>query len=237
MNHPNLDRFSAFLDGDLSPEECLELEAHLRRCPDCSALFQEMEEIRTAARELPERVPPNDLWPGIARAIRSEGGDPDVIRLHPGQAPAGRTGRRGIFLSIPQAVAAGLVLALLSATLGAQLPRTDPGVASTLQAPSPEGDSPTWIRWVAEADPALEARAQEIAGLEASLLLDGRPLDATAGQILRRNLVVIDRAIEESSSALLRDPENEFLSQNLERALEARADFIRDAISLTFPTT
>jgi len=121
MKHPESQLLSAHLDGELPPREAGELEAHLADCPACSGLFRELSEVQRRARSLQDRVPQRDLWPGIAGAIRGEGdAHAQVIQLHPWRdRHAEREVRRGLRVSYPQAIAAGLALALFSGAMEA----------------------------------------------------------------------------------------------------------------------
>lgn len=236
MKHPDPLRFSDLLAGELDPSEIQNLEKHLEVCDDCAALLRDLRNIHRLAGELPDRLPTRDLWPGIVRAIDSrEGGDPDVIRLHPGVSVPGRKTRRGFHLSFPQAAAAGLALALFSGVIGARLGR---GPGSQLDIPqeaaSVEVRSP-WVRLVREATPGLEARAVEVARLEQTLAEYRGELDPLTAQVLEKNLGVIDNAIRESASALREDPGNRFLENNLERAILAKGDYLRGAALLVAP--
>jgi hypothetical protein len=225
MKHPASHRLSAYLDGDLSPDRAQELEEHLRGCQECARLLDDLERIRTQAGNLPARYPSRDLWPGIRRAIQEDAvRDPDVIRLHPGEIYR----RRGSFrLSLPQAAAAGLVLALLSAAVGARVgsePAPDPVVTVPTEA--------SWVSLVREASPGLEGSALEVARLEDMLERNRENLDPATAGILEKNLGVIDQAIRESLAALRSDPGNRFLETHLERSIRAKGDYLRDAAVL-----
>jgi hypothetical protein len=90
---------------------------------------------------------------------------------------------------------------------------------------------------VTEATPGLEATALEVARLEQILSEHRGELDPVTAQVLERNLSIIDGAIQESASALRSDPGNRFLQQNLERAVLAKGDYLRDASFLVVPVS
>lgn len=49
-----------YLDGTLSPPKKQEIEAHLKQCPACSDLLQNLQMVRAALQELPQiSVPPS----------------------------------------------------------------------------------------------------------------------------------------------------------------------------------
>src|SRR5262249_31522437 len=101
-------RLSEYLDGALSEREAHRLEAHLAACEECRSTLDGLRSVVAEARTLANQPPAADLWPGIAANLE--------IRAPRTRAlPAWRgLGSWRFSLSVPQAVAAGLVLALLS---------------------------------------------------------------------------------------------------------------------------
>jgi anti-sigma factor RsiW len=231
MRHPDSERLSAYLDGLVPEGEMREVEDHLSRCRDCRTLLDELSQIKRMARDLSELSPPRDLWPRIQEGIQNpDASSTDVIRLYPEARRASKAARRGFRLSLPQAAAAGLVLALLSGALGARLgSRSEPQTAAT------SVEEASWVTQVSLTSPRLESSAREVARLEEVLAQHRGELDPTTIQILERNLRVIDRAIEESLQALEGDPGNQFLESHLERAIQAKGDYLRTATLLAAP--
>jgi anti-sigma factor (TIGR02949 family) len=67
----NLDRISAFLDGELDAAETAELQRHLEACPSCRALQEDLMAVRAGlAEEMPEL--PEGLHEKIMDAVRAE---------------------------------------------------------------------------------------------------------------------------------------------------------------------
>jgi len=238
MKHPDHRRLSTLLEGNLGPPEAGELEKHLEGCDACSSLLRDIRAIQQQARELPDRFPSRDLWPGIARAIQEEESrDRDVIRLHPGASAPLHPTRRGFHLSVPQAVAAGLALAMFSGVVGARLGHGSGYPTGAFQEPTSQEARSSWVSLVREATPGLAATALEVARLEQVLAEHSGDLDPLTAEVLDKNLGIIDRAIRESVSALRADPGNRFLENNLERAILARGEYLRDAAFLVAPVS
>ena len=150
-------------------------------------------------------------------------------------ASEGRWMGKGIHLTLPQALAASLILALMSGFMGA-------GMGGVLTRGSHEGHGGeegdpylAWVSLVSKAEPSLATMAREVALLERTLAEHREELGENTAAALQRNLAVIDGAIRESVAALEADPGNGFLRKNLEQAVLARGDFLRDAVSLTVP--
>jgi hypothetical protein len=241
MNHPDTTLLSAYMDGDLSPREVLEVEEHLGDCDSCSELLGDLRAIQEEARGLPDRDPFRDLWPAIARAIQDEAArdpiNPDVIRLHPRVPEARPSSRRGVFLTVPRAVAAGLVLALLSGSLGARIGFRDAQQSVPVAEKGPNEATATWVSLVEQAKPELAPAAAEVVRLERILDDHQSDLDPVTVSVLQKNLEAIDRAIRESLAALREDPGNRFLESNLERAVLTKSEYLRDAASLVTPAS
>ena len=228
MNHPKPELLSEYLDGELSPPEAEELEAHLRACDRCALLLRELSEVQRRAGALPDRYPEKDLWPEISRSIRAGGEeDAQVIALHPAPGPAlSSAPRRGIRLSYPQAAAAGIVLALLSGVAGASVsgsrPEPEPVVLE---------ERVPMVEMLTSVSPVLGEVAAEVGRLESLLAQHKGRLDPATAGVLEENLGVIDQAIRESLRALESDPENPFLEAHLARSVSAKADYLREATS------
>ncbi|MFC1661063.1 anti-sigma factor family protein [Gemmatimonadota bacterium] len=234
MKHPESRRLSEYLDGGLTNAQARELEEHMSGCRECSDLLRELEDVQARAHALSDQLPNHDLWPGIARAlVGEEWEEAAVIRLHP-EVPAGppERSRRVVRLSAPQAVAAGLALALVSGSVGSLLVRPSAEVPET--AASAES---SWMTEFAGSDSELRGVAVEVARLEELLAHHRVELGATTARVLEKNLQVMDRAIRESYAALQTDPGNAFLETHLTRAFRAKADYLRETAHLVAPAS
>ena len=69
MTHPGFEaQIDAYLDGELAPPDAVELEEHLRACPDCSRLERRRRAVRVAVREHLPRFPAPDMLQARVRA-------------------------------------------------------------------------------------------------------------------------------------------------------------------------
>src|SRR5215472_3972634 len=89
------DRLSDYLDDELTPGERRAVDAHLAGCSDCRAVLDELTQVVARAKTIEPRPPQADLWPGVARRLD-------------------RVAVRRFSFTMPQALAASLVIALLS---------------------------------------------------------------------------------------------------------------------------
>lgn len=203
------ERLSEHLEGSLPTIEEERVQRHLAVCEACRDVCAGLSEVRGLARRLGPIEPPRDLWPPIAAAGR-------------------RRGRPARFsFSVPQLAAAAVVLITLSASsawwaMGGGGPTPPASVVEPTTTP---------VRPVTAAPPSApvpEELAAELDNLEGVLLAGRDRLDANTVHVLERNLLVIERAIEDSYRALSLDPENEFVRDHLQRTYERKLEYLRE---------
>ncbi len=204
------DRLSEYLDGELSPIEKAELEAHLADCSECFTTLGELRMVVQRVRALPTTPPRKDLWPGIAARL----GNRQVWRLA---------------FSIPQLIAASLVL-LLAGGMGSRLlvPRTPTESTRVVVRPVPVSE-PAGVLPASFADPRYDAA---VVDLERVLTEHRDRLDPGTVRVLEENLAIMDQAIANARAALARDPASAFLSAHLADAMQRKMKLLRDASAL-----
>ncbi len=206
------DRLSEYLDGDLTEQETSALEAHLDTCAACGETLAGLRRIVVRARSLEDRPPSRDLWSGVAARI--------------GAGPR----RRRLSFSVPQLLAAGIALAVLSGG-GAWLLHPDPaGVAVIRPTAGPQGAVPV----ATVGAPGATARSYDAAvGDLERILAEGRGrLDSTTVRVLEQNLALIDRAIAQAQRAVAADSANFYLNTHLAETMRRKIDLLRQAAAL-----
>lgn len=212
------DRLSDYLDEELSAGERRAVEAHLAGCADCRGVLDELTRVVARARNLESRPPDADLWPGVQRRID-------------------RVSARRFTVTLPQAAAASLVVALLSGAIVWKVvgsPRAHDAAAATapppvVQAFRPAEPTPD-IATISFADAQYDAA---VADLENALKEGRGRLDKTTIDIVEHNLQIIDQAIDQARQALDADPGNSYLSSHLVEARRRKLDLLRRATALT----
>jgi hypothetical protein len=63
-----LEKLSAFVDGDLDGAERAQVDAHQKDCPECSSMIRELEAMRGLAKGAVV-APPRDLWPNVRARV------------------------------------------------------------------------------------------------------------------------------------------------------------------------
>jgi hypothetical protein len=221
------DRLSDYLDGeDLSAAERAEIEAHLATCRECRTTLSELRDIANCARSVTDVSPTSDLWPGIAERLTTRSSVAPFVKPAP----------RRFSFTMPQLVAAGLALMVLSGGLvwiarlndpRASLP---PAVAQTQidePAETPDGALETARIRLGDAD-----YDQAVADLEKALDAGRSRLDPETVRILEDNLHTIDQAIDQARKALRNDPANAYLNNHFAASRNRKLALLRRASAL-----
>ena len=229
MNDRWIDRLSEYVDGVLPPEEQTALEAHLAGCRACADTLAELRRVVARARSLEDRPPATDLWPKIAARIGvARGAAGSVVPLE--QRRLTRWERRRLSLSVPQLIAAGIVLMLASAgtalLVGPRGPTARLPEGTSAARPSATGVSVAG--WPA-ATPRYDAAVAE---LEAALAQGRGRLDTATVRVIEQSLLTIDRAIVRARAALAADPANAYLNRHLAETMRRKLELLRRANAL-----
>jgi len=208
------DRLSEYIDGELTPDERAALEAHLATCRHCTETLAELRAVVERAGALRPSAPESDLWPGVAKQIDAP----------PGVVPFLTRSRRRISFTVPQLVAAGLALMVVS---GGGVWVLNHGGRAT-DTPPVEARQ-TAVLPASFTDPHYD---EAIADLEQTLQ-DGRAqLDPQTVRILEMNLDAIDKAIGQCREALAADPANLYLHNHLADARQRKLALLRRAAAM-----
>lgn len=190
-------------------------ELHLAGCARCQGLVADFTSIRRTASTLEEHVPPPRLWAAIASSIQERERWPWWRRPLAGGFPAW----------VPLAAAASLAILIAGATwFGLQTPA--PG--TTQQGAAAPGDATTVA--------AEEHYNEAIAGLQHLAASQDASLDPGTRAVLRENLAVLDRAIDESRAALADEPANTLAQESLLDALDTKVALLQDTVALATDT-
>ena len=209
------DRLSEYLDGELKGSERALLEAHLERCEDCAETLAGLRRVLRRARTLEDRPPTADLWAGVATRI---GAPPRRSAASP---------RRFTF-SLPQLLAAGVALAVLSGS-GAWLLHPAPRTIAVQPGPVPSASVPVATVGVPSAARSYDAAVDDLE----RILAEGRErLDTATVRVLEQNLALIDRAIADARRAVAADSGNMYLNTHLAETMRRKVDLLRQAAAL-----
>ena len=225
MPHHWTDQLSGYVDGAMSGRERAALEAHLVSCAECRETLSALRAVVARARQLPERSPEADLWPGIAARLEPQ--------RSPRSLPAKLFGGWRVSFTVPQLAAAALALTLLSSGTmwlalsrrPAPLPLTGP-VAPPSAANGPRGSDAT------VADFGFARYDVAIADLERVLAQHRGQLDPATVKVIEDNLRIIDRATAQARRALAADPANPYLNGHLADQMRRKMELLRQVTAL-----
>lgn len=215
------EKLSEYLDETLPAGERAVLEAHLTTCAECRETLDELRRVVDRARGLDDRPPSKDLWSGIATRI---GSGTAVVSIDRARVPA-RTARRLSF-SVPQALAAGIALMIVSSgAVWLSLRGHQAGGSQSSGDPVNEIN----IGWTHSVDHAV---GPVVDSLRRILGENRAQLSDSTVRILEKNLAIIDSAIAEARRALDADPNNNYLNHHLADVVRRRADLLRRVSTL-----
>ena len=258
-----MNRLSEYLDEGLDREEREAFEEHLGVCPECTSTLAELRQVRARARDLKDAPPPANLWARIEAGILArrtvffpEGG------IAPEGAAAGFGQGRRFSFSVPQLIAAGLAVALVSggavfgllktsrpaAPVGSMARARESGV---INRPSAPGTAPAGEREVAplvRAEPASigpsatngsseSPHEEAIAELRKVLARERDRLDPATIRTLESNLAIIDLAIDQAKRALAADPANTYVKEHLADTMRRKVELLQRATMLASAST
>lgn len=238
-----------YLDGTLTHNARVLIDDHRRNCASCDAVVRDLDDIVQQAAAMPTFTPTRDLWQGIeARLGTAVIPIPSRTPLLPPEArPAERR-----TVSLRMFAIAATVLVVVTSSVTWRMARVQasaaraPNLATNVTPYVPSVPSANAMRRSDSIETALSADSsvpvilvassqadvdaiyeREIASLRRVVNERFADLDSTTVYALRRNLAIIDAAIEDSRKALKRDPRSWLLSSQLDRALENKLALMR----------
>lgn len=228
--HPWTDLLSEYVDGGMRERERVALEAHLASCAECADTLVTLRTVAARARQLPERAPAADLWPGIAARLEPRRAPERVPR----SLPAFLFGGWRVSFTVPQLAAAALVLTLLSSgtmwlVLGRRPapPVTGPAALAPPYAANTASGSEATV-----ADFGFTRYDAAIADLERVLARHRAQLDPATVRVIEDNLRIIDRATAQARRALEADPANPYLNGHLADQMRRKMELLRQVTAL-----
>ena len=212
-----LDRFDAWMEGERPPEA----RAHVRQCPSCRCLVEDMDAIRLAAHawSAEQTDPPARLWVSLRAQLEQEGLIRDP-RERAAPVPVGQTSDAerprgwfaGIFTIVPRPALAGAYLLALVA------------LCIALTGPSAKQlNESRWISGTQDSTGTLSAQLQTAERDSVSAMAGSDPV-VTAS--LHDNLAIVDNYIALCEKSVREEPESEIARDYLYDAYEQKADLL-----------
>ncbi|RKZ15092.1 hypothetical protein DRQ53_09935 [bacterium] len=243
MKNHFMDRVSAYVDGELDAAGREVFEGRMAEDPQLRAAVEDVQAMVGAAAGLGPIEPPAGVWAAIeARITASPGAVSDAATVpiaESATAPAApqattrRTPAPRPYARHLQAIAAGLVLMVLSASAGWWL--HDFGTPTPDQLASieqPVAEIPVGDASVATFNEQEDRLTESIHHLELLLGQYGDRLDPDTREAIAQNLDLIDGAINDAHRALEQDPNSDYLRSSIANSMERKVRLLEDATRL-----
>jgi hypothetical protein len=216
----------SLVDDALDPVAHGDLDAHLRVCPACRALAEDLLVVARAARSLPLLAPPESSWHRLAAAISA----PPAVGapLRPSRQWVGAA----LAIAAVLIAAVGITVVVRRGRAQDEAATRAPAVAGPTSASSgPDVASADLSSLEAELQQAEANYENAIVKLEV-LARDRRALNLKDAAVLQKNLRLIDTAIGESRAALKAQPSSERAQESLFEAFRSKIALLQDTIAL-----
>jgi hypothetical protein len=208
-----LNYLEPWMEGERPPDA----QAHLRTCPNCSGVIQDLESIHSEARSwtASEQDAPARVWTSLRAQLEQEGLIHERIPASKdrAQATAPRTGWfAGLFPRLPRPVLAGAYLAALVA------------VAFALSGPvNKRVNEARWLKGTQISTSQLSAQLNFAEQNSNSYVTRSNPVVAAS---LHQNLAIVDNYIALCEKSVSEDPQNEVARDYLFEAYQQKADLL-----------
>lgn len=225
----------AFIDNDLDEAVAVQVRDHLAFCPECAIVCEDLTSLVDFCKgETPSGiVPPNSqaMWCRINNIIEN-----DARPIPPHPAPEKRSWR----LSFMQAATAVLSIAVISSVATIAIfrsyePPTDDALVRTTTPTTLEKlmskvgliDTPQQAR-----DRRIKERQTAIEYWNARVQVRRNQWDARTRDAFDRNMQVIDESLNDYTTILAQDPDDELSSEMLDSVMDDKMNLLRDFADL-----
>ena len=207
-----LSRLEPWMEG----ERHADVQAHLRNCPHCHAIVNDLHAIQAEARSWSssETDAPERVWTALREQLEKEGLIRDTVldSKRSGREAASARWLWGLFGGVPRPVLAGAYLAALIA------------VAFALSGPiHKKVNEEKWLEGTRIATSPLRAELNT-AEQNSTLSLASSNSDVSAS--LHQNLAIVDNYIALCEKSVREDPQNEIARDYLYEAYRQKADLL-----------
>lgn len=213
------------LDAPLPPAEAATLAAHLETCAACRDLEADLSLVHGAAESLAPPIVPSTVWPALAAQLEREG----LLAATP------RPSRKPWQTYTWMALAASLLAGVGAALVWRSSDRVTPApVIATVPTKTPGNAREPHAVEAIEIELRLAAEHYEkaIAALEGLAAEDRTRIDPAVAQVVERNLILIDKAIADSRTALQGQPGSLVAQASLFDAYRQKVALLQDLIAM-----
>ena len=205
-----LDRLGEWVEG----ERPREARAHVRDCPACRSLAEDVETIRTAARSMANftEEPPARIWNSLATQLEREG----LIREGWRTTKSPWASVDAIFTAVPRPALAGAYLAALIA------------VAVALSGPIHTRFNEH--SWMANTERSTAPLGAELDSAQVETVASLGNYNPAVTASLHENLAIVNNYIALCEKSVREEPENEMARDYLFEAYQQKADLLAEMV-------
>jgi negative regulator of sigma E activity len=182
------EQLSAYLDGELTPDQAAAVETHLRVCVHCQEVFDELRLLISASQNLASASLKTDLWPAIQERVLTPEA-PEKLRH---RRPALLTGWRPRFAWALALACVVLILFVMRKEPRIPIPQNPPAPAQNQLAAEAEADL----------DLARQHYQRSAEVLETIIAHRSNDIDLDRALLYRQKLDQLEDVIAECSLAL-----------------------------------
>ena len=202
-----LDHVQLWMEGTPPPDA----EAHLRNCPSCHNVIDDLNAIRSEARSwnAEEAEPPAHIWASLQSRLEQEGLIHDPRSVQP--QPSSSRWFSGWFAGLPRPALAGAYLVLL--------------IAVAFGFSRPVNKRVNEARWLEGTQDSTSPLSAQLTAEQVSFASfnDSNPV-VTAS--LNKNLAIVDNYIALCEKSVQEEPQNEVARDYLYEAYQQKADLL-----------
>jgi hypothetical protein len=218
MSTMNCVEFLNQLDAWMEEARHPDARAHLRGCPACRSLVEDLDAIHLAAQQLPlaDPEPPSHIWTSLRIQLEEEG----LIRNDLAGITEGGWYEKAIawldavFAPLPRPVLAAAYLTLL--------------VALAFAAASPFGERSSGSRWARNTEASTMPLSAKLNSAEQDTVTSFGRTSPAASAALHKDLAIVDNYIALCEKSVSEEPENEAARDYLYEAYQQKADLLAE---------
>jgi len=216
------------LDAPMPPADAAALAAHLGTCAACRDLDADLRLLHEAAESLDPPVVSSATWTALAAQLEREG----LMAPSANASGTPRASWRGhVLMAVAASLLAGIGGSLVWRASDQAGPST-PSAAVPATAPGNARDPRAVEAIEIELRLAAEHYENAITALEGLVAEDRTRIDPAVAQVVERNLLLIDRAIADSRTALQGQPGSLVAQASLFDAYRQKVSLLQDLIAM-----
>jgi len=198
-----VNQLEAWMEG----ERLADAQSHLRGCPHCRAIVEDMDAIHTAALvwNSEESEPPARVWNSLRSQLEQEG----LIRV---RRPGWLERLRGTFAPLPRPALAGAYLAAL--------------IVAAFAVSGPVHRQVNHYRWAQGTRESSASVGTQLNSVEQATVSSMAHANPVVTASLHQNLAIVDNYISLCEKSVQEEPENEMARDYLFAAYQQKADLL-----------